>query len=189
MVENDVSEKRPKEAFTQRVMDALVIGRVITLGGKPIHGASIEIRGQDAGADARESQERVLHTDTDGRYRYPISAPEQSTCSIRAKHPDFEESQESRFVVETSGELGMTDLVLKPPPVRTVRGKVTDESGNPIEGAFLCSIFHRPEKGDENTATTDAAGEYSIDKWGNDRPLFLRKGRWLHGRRSAPRHD
>ena len=78
-------------------------------------------------------------------------------------------------MAEASGELGMTDLVLKPPPVSTVRGKVTDESGNPIEGAFLCSIFHRPEKGDENTATTDAAGEYSIDKWGNDRPLLYAK--------------
>ena len=51
MIENDVSKKRPKEAFTQRVMDAIVVGRVITLGGKPIHGASIEIRAHDAVAD------------------------------------------------------------------------------------------------------------------------------------------
>ena len=98
MVENDVSKKRPKEAFTQRVMDAIVVGRVITLGGKPIHGASIEIREHDTVAHGGESQTRVLHTDTNGRYRYPISAPEQSIYSLRAKHPDFEESQESSFV-------------------------------------------------------------------------------------------
>ena len=69
----------------------------------------------------------------------------------------------------------MTDLVLKPPTVRTVRGKVTDERGNPIEGVFLCSIYHRFEKGDENAATTDAAGAYLIDKWMNDRPLLYAK--------------
>ena len=174
MVENDVSKKRPKEAFTQRVMDAIVVGRVISLGGKPIHGASIEIREHAAGTHGRELQTQI-HTDTDGRYRYPITAPEQSIYSLRAKHPEFEESQESRFAVETAGELSMTDLVLKSPQVRTVRGKVTDESGNPIEGAFLCSIYHRFEKGDENAAATDAAGEYTIDRWVNDRPLLYAK--------------
>ncbi len=70
----------------------------------------------------------------------------------------------------------MSNLFMKTPPVRTVRGKVTDERGNPIEGALLCSIYHyhecRDEKRNENTAATDAAGEYSIDRWVNDRPLL-----------------
>lgn len=61
---------------------------------------------------------------------------------------------------------------MKTPPVRTVRGEVTDEIGNPIEGAFLCSIYHHHEKRNENTAATDAAGEYSIDRWVIDRPLL-----------------
>lgn len=73
----------------------------------------------------------------------------------------------------------MTDRLMKTPPVRTIRGKVTDERGNPIEGALLCSIYHhhewRDEKRNENTAATDAAGEYSIDRWVNDRPLLYAK--------------
>lgn len=69
----------------------------------------------------------------------------------------------------------MSNLLMKTPPVSTVRGKVTDESGNPIEGAFLCSIYHHHEKRNENTAATDAAGEYSIDKWVNDCPLLYAK--------------
>lgn len=70
----------------------------------------------------------------------------------------------------------MSNLLMKTPPVRTVKGKVTDERGNPIEGALLCSIYHyhecRDEKRNENTAATDAAGAYSIDRWVNDRPLL-----------------
>ena len=73
----------------------------------------------------------------------------------------------------------MSDILMKTPPVRTIRGKVTDERGNPIEGALLCSIYHhhecRDDKRNENTATTDAAGEYSIDRWVNDRPLLYAK--------------
>ena len=65
MVENDVSKKRPKEVFTQRVMDAIVVGRVITLGGKPIHGASIEIRKHAAVAHGRELQTQYTRTPMD----------------------------------------------------------------------------------------------------------------------------
>ena len=72
--------------FLKPTSKSFYVVKIIKLFSKDGKGRDAKIREHDAGAHGRVSQTRVLCTDTDGRYRYPISALEQSIYSIRAKH-------------------------------------------------------------------------------------------------------
>lgn len=98
MVENAFSQTKPKEEFTEKVMRAIAVGRVVTEENKPIEGAIISVRDRGGSLYGSGFIEQV-RTDDDGRYRYPVSSPEQGSYSIRVKHEDFQSSQEILFAV------------------------------------------------------------------------------------------
>ena len=168
MVEDDFSQTKPKGEFTAKVMRAIAVGRVVTEEGEPVEEVCISVRGGDGEVYEGERSEMVL-TDADGRYRYPIPSPERGSYRIRAQHDYFHSSPETPFVVEEEAEVDIPDLVLKVPFLRRIRGRVTDEQGEPIEGARLCSFWHGTAG-----ATTDADGCYVLDRWTEGYLLFAK---------------
>jgi len=168
MVEDDFSQTKPKEEFTEKVMRAIAVGRVVTEEGEPVEEAFISVRGGDGEVYEGERGE-LVHTDADGRYRYPIPSSERGSYRIRAQHDYFHSSPETPFFIEEEGEVDIPDLVLKVPFRRSIRGRVTDEQGKPIEGARLCSFWHGTA-----SATTDADGCYVIDRWTQGYLLFAK---------------
>jgi len=178
MVKDDFSKTKPKEESTQKVMEAIAVGRVVTEEGEPVEDAIIRVRAREDDAYGRFPREQV-RTDTDGRYRYPVSSPEQASYGIRAEHSDFLSSQEAPFVVEEEGEVDIPDLVMRPQLLRAIQGRVTNEQGEPIEGARLCSIYHRDrdyhaDRRKGNYAVTDSDGCYVIDRWTEGYLLFAK---------------
>ncbi len=179
----------PIQAYDQDtgVQNYSMTGRVVALDGGPFAGVPIFMNGQE-----------VSRTDPGGRFEiFPVaqgaSAKIEARLSPYSFDPEFETFSSVGRNIETTILARAPDPLgggIEPPqescPVKTeytVRGRVLDRSGNPIQGAKI----HNNNR-DEPETTTDSSGTFSLlvpfgsDNWitvEHEAALFSPAGRSL----------
>ncbi len=171
------------------VQNYSITGRVVALDGGPFAGVPILMNGQEAS-----------RTDAGGRFEiFPVaqgsSAKIEARLSPYSFDPEFETFSSVGRNIETTIVARSPDPLgggIEPPqescPVKTeysLRGRVLDRSGNPIQGAKI----HNNNR-DEPETTTDSRGAFSLlvpfgsDNWitvEHEAALFSPAGRSLVG--------
>ncbi len=150
-------------------------GKVVNIDGAPVSGAEVllstaALMGQDlANSFFNSNQEPAgepesTKSDEQGEYAFYAVDP-RSDYYLAARHPDFKMTQESRVVVGEQGDYLAPDLILV--AGSTLKGYVTDSSGNPIANAQVHTdsayVFTGElESPDRQSGTTNGAGFYEI---------------------------
>jgi len=124
---------------------ATVAGRIVDAEGQPIARAKVQIVG-----DCHVI--RSVKTDAEGKYQLSDIEVRQDAYRLDAEHPDFTGGYPSISVGKT-GIVEVPDIVLTRRV--TLRGRVTDELGNPIEGVKIRPSRH---------VKTDANGEFYLKR-------------------------
>jgi hypothetical protein len=130
---------------------APVEGVVLGVDGKPLAGAKVGV-----GADRVCSNVTPeFETDANGRFTFGGKVGEMIVVTVKAKGhaPD-----QRRFVM---GKLPKTDLEFRLGPSRTLKGRVIDGSGKPLEGVSLYTDTWRSSRTLDTRLTTDADGRFS----------------------------
>lgn len=123
---------------------ATVVGRIVDSDGRPIAGASVEIISDYYPI-------RSVKTDAKGKYQLEDIEVRQDAYHLFVGHPDFIYSPPSISVNKT-GIVEVPDVVLTRGV--TLKGRVTDEFGKPIQGAKV--------RAGGPDVETNANGEYHL---------------------------
>jgi RNA polymerase sigma factor (sigma-70 family) len=148
--------------------------------GKPVSGATIWLEfGGTGDASWRETpRERVgvmfeapvATSDSEGHWLCAVIPQENPGFSLKAKHPDFAPtpiassnswSRVEQKDQETLQQLWAGTLVAKLGPALEIRGRVTDEKGEPLVAA---RVDHNPASSDALHIKTDTNGGFVIPK-------------------------
>jgi hypothetical protein len=145
-------------------MGAPVTGRVIDKQGNPIAGARI----YEGDTYWYRSKEPFAKTDSQGNFRSnPTNTkPGRTTLTVQASGyaPDLK-------VVTIKPGLALLEFRLG--PGRVIQGKVVDQAGKPIAGAFINARTWREQRHRLNLqAKTDADGSFKITDAPNDEVSF-----------------
>ena len=142
-------------------------GVVQTEEGQPIAGVTVVFKPPMPMARSQNyaySLEGPPTTDEEGRWRYEHFPLELQQVRIVLSHPDY-------ISVEPSGTLAnLGQLVTEDFPSwmhsgLRVTGTVTNQAGEPIEGASVLSVFSGGRHFRRIETLTDANGVYSFEKW------------------------
>jgi hypothetical protein len=163
-------------------------GRVLDAEGRPLAGATVDLTTHWM-TEEETSLIRNATTTTDSEGRYVISRiREHPGHSIRVKHDDHAVECLLPIVVEGNSETRNPDICLA--RGRTIRGRVFDESGRPIQGVLIKPRAHNiyidvPTVEDVVAPvvetmedTTDAEGRYELTHL---RPLVYDVHAWREG--------
>ena len=144
-----------------------ISGHVFDEAEEPIEGATISVLNATGAKDRVRPQSRVyryeVQTDASGRWVCDVMPAEFSEVWLKLSHPDY--ASDSMFGA-TAGQVpvdqlieGTHRMVLKKGV--TVKGKIVDTSGNPIEGA---TVFQGSDRfgSDYPETKSDAAGEFAF---------------------------
>jgi len=110
------------------VATGAIRGRVTDAGGAPVEGARVSLR-----ADVTEMPQRYARTGVGGEYL--MAHVPAGTHVVEANRTDFLESGHPDVRVDVGVETTGVDLVLERAP--RISGRVVDEGGAPVAGAFL----------------------------------------------------
>ncbi len=156
------------DTFEFRIPEGTTIsGRVLDAAGKPIEGATVSVLDATGVKDRVRPQGRVydypVKTDADGRWVCDVMPKEFAEVWLKLTHPDY--ISDSMFG-DTAGQVSVDQLrdgthgmVMK--QGITVKGKILDTDGNPIEGA---TIFQGSDRfgSDFPQTKSNAAGEFEF---------------------------
>lgn len=144
---------------------ATLVGTVIAPDGSPIAAADVQIRGSRGGRSSTLSR---AVSDGSGRFVLPYSPTEEVVIEwdwhLEAHAPGFASSEIHHFPFG-SDDFDIGPLVLHRPV--TVRGRVTNEAGEPIRGAEIRAALGMPiGLGQDDVerkpiAVTDADGRFT----------------------------
>ena len=125
-----------------------VRGKVVDEAGKPIAGATIVTE------ESPRDFSPLVRSAADGSFRFGALAPGPNVLTVSApgRAPTFR-----TFTLAAPLELAFTL-----PPGRTIKGRVADKSGRPIEGAYVYASFGLRHQALRLWAPTNADGSYEL---------------------------
>lgn len=154
------AEFRQQEATSVLRDGFSVAGRVVNQQGDPISDARVAV-----GENRLGSYLRAVNTDRNGRFAIKYSQAGMTIVTVEAE--GF--GPELRQVTLSSG-LQDLELALKPPA--TIRGRVVDADGEPIEGAFAAADTWRGHRSLAWRVNTDEEGRFEWNSAPHDAMLF-----------------
>jgi RNA polymerase sigma factor (sigma-70 family) len=131
---------------------ATVTGRVVNPEGYPIAEANVVIVGE-------YYPTRSAKTDAQGRYQLDDIEVQQAGYHLSVEHSDFIDDYRLVFA-NKAGMVEAPDIVLK--RGSTIEGLVMDETGNPVQGAFISAKWSRSAAGRDAEDETDENGQYHL---------------------------
>ena len=174
---------------------AAVSGRVVNEAGRPLAGAQVmllapndvpvaQIDVSDVIDPARVRPLRSALSDESGRYeligispgRYRVGARKYGYLPMAFDQPRSSESGRA-ITVGASGSVNDVDITLPRPGA--VAGRITDETGNPVEGAMVTVVEARFEDGRWVLAQASAIGVRPSDDRGQYRVFGIEPGRYF----------
>ena len=128
-----------------------VSGVVLDAQDRPVAGATVAQGGSRPGGHDPE-----VKTDAQGRFRFAQVAPKELVLTVQAKGhaPDLK-------TVKVVPGLPPVEFRLGPP--RSLRGRVVDEGGKPIPGAWVTADGWRGYRSLSIQAVADADGRFQVD--------------------------
>lgn len=156
-----VEKLRDRTAVMVMKKGITVEGQVLAADGKPIAGAKV------AQGDTRfvEPAYPTTTTDAEGKFRFVHCKPGQMILTVRAKGhaPDLR-----RIMV--APDLGPVDFTLE--PAKRISGRVVDQQGNPVSGAFVALSSWRGYDTIDFRVDTDQDGRFAWNDAPADEVLF-----------------
>jgi thiol-disulfide isomerase/thioredoxin len=148
----DVEELRRQEAVAVLKQGLSVEGRVLAADGTPISGAEVK-----QGSDRWGSHYPETATDKDGHFAFENceAGTMVLTVQVDGYAPDLK---------EISVDEGLEPVEFRLGPPNTVRGRILDAAGNPVEGAFVAADTWRGHRSINWRADTDSEGKF---EWTN----------------------
>jgi len=139
-------------AFGQNSSEKVLLsGTVVnSVTGLPVRNAQVSLSSGDE-----------THTDAAGAFRFPNLEP--GDYDVRAEKTGFTSTEPQRVSVRTSKEESVIQLA----PLASIRGRVTDEDREPVEGVTIQALEagatgeYAPNDA-ASTATTNDRGEFRI---------------------------
>jgi protocatechuate 3,4-dioxygenase beta subunit len=134
--------------------NAVTVEVIEAATGKPARGASISLTG------SRQRDEDLYNQPVDGNGQWTTRVSDPRTCSINVRHPTLVARQSPRiFEGERDADGGYR---LRIAMVRTakVTGRVVDDKGQPVAGAFVTVAIERRAGW---YSYSDAAGAFAIE--------------------------
>ena len=131
---------------------ALVAGRVTGADGSPLEGAQLYIGFSE---DAYNRLDAVAHKN--GEFRFPNVPPGEQT--LVAQHPGYPESRLVLQIPEEASEVAGLQIAMK--RGHFVAGRVIDEHGGPLAGAWLA--LQRGGHDHGQRVWSDASGNFRFD--------------------------
>jgi len=131
---------------------ATVVGRIVDSDGQPIDGANVRIIGDYYPL-------RFAITDAEGKYQLENIETRQDRYYLGVEHPGFIDVH-NKISVSKTGIVETPDVVLK--RGSTLRGRMTDEAGNPVQGVPVTTKGGSNVSGNDGEDKTDANGEYHL---------------------------
>jgi protocatechuate 3,4-dioxygenase beta subunit len=162
------------ETFTFAMGKAIKVGgRVIDEDGDPVADATVNFSAGDIATQTGRRAESSFYaeeykTDAQGRWECDIAPPRINSGSFRVDHPHFARVGVTMSVDDRIEELRSFTYACTLQRSFSVRGRVTDSSGNPVEGAVLAIGYANFYSDEGPFPLTDADGNYE----------FTRVGRW-----------
>lgn len=134
-------------------------GRITNREGFPVPGAELHLEGLFSSVDgSRGPDSLVAFSDSDGRYTIRDVPPGNRRLNVSAE--GYANQTKAGFVFRHDSPL-LTDVKLE--LAETICGTVTDESGQPIEGAQVLALsYSNSNRQCRDTAQTDAYGEFCL---------------------------
>jgi protocatechuate 3,4-dioxygenase beta subunit len=172
-------------------------GRVVSQDGRPLAGAQVMLlRANDVPAaevdvsdfidpsNTRVRPLKMASSDETGQYvlagispgRYRVGARVYGYLPLAFDQPRSSESGRV-FVIGASDGLNGVDIML--PRLGAIAGRITDEAGNPIEGAIVTVVATRFEDGRRVLVQPPAVGVRPSDDRGQYRVFGVEPGRYL----------
>lgn len=138
-----------------------VEGRVVDQNGKPVVRASIELRGDEHGygGEASSRDDGTFSIKGVRPESYRVTASQGWTDQMRTPGKKDDDVQGERVVV-VAGETAKVDLVVEDQSGK-IRGRVVDESGGPVDDAFV----HANRESD--SASKSAGSTRQSARWGS----------------------
>lgn len=159
---NDTGQSIPSHLTAELELGWTVGGIVVDGDGKPVQGAtvhpSVEFK-KPPGDHSQLGSGTTVKTDADGKWHFDSVSRSMTSVHVSITHPAFRPFQQALSLADYAIENGVeptTKIVMD--RGLTVTGKVTDEAGNPIEGALIRTRFSN----DAREAKTDAEGVYHL---------------------------
>lgn len=161
----------PRDTIPEKKGTAAIRGRVTVAGtGRPLRRARINISAAELG----QAASRTTSTDLDGKFEIKDLAPARYRVSVaRSGYLPLEYGQrrfgeQGRPVQVADGQsVERIDFAL--PRMSVISGRVSDESGEPMEGVTVIasrSLYYEGQRRlvPITTATTDDEGEFRLQK-------------------------
>jgi len=129
-----------------------VTGRVLDTNGRPIERAWVM-----QGTMRLGTEYPTVGTDQDGRFHFDHVRPGELVLTVQAKGyaPDLQ-----RFASRTGGD----PVEFRLEPARTLKGRIVDQEGQPVAGAFVAVDGWRGYRSLQWRVNTDAQGRFQWDE-------------------------
>jgi protocatechuate 3,4-dioxygenase beta subunit len=154
---------QPNPVLDITMKTAGISGRVVNLEGKPVSGAMITATANDAagsGGGGHRDPGMRAQSEPDGTFL--IDGVDPGTYTIAASASGYRDASAPPVTVSNENDVPSVEVRLE--PGRMLRGRVVDQNGNGIAGAFVSAgVSGAPPGGrDASPGTTDVNGAFLI---------------------------
>ncbi len=166
--ESGMIDELPAE-WTFLMEKAVSVGGIILNdAGEPVPGATvmftaIDLASAESGRRIRQFTRDEYQTDAKGRWVCPSASLNMDFASIRIEHPDYARDRTIWGLKSRLEALREQSLTLYLHKGYTLRGRVRDPEGNPVEDVVLMQEIS-PDPNDDPFFRTDVDGRFSIPR-------------------------
>jgi protocatechuate 3,4-dioxygenase beta subunit len=173
-----------------------ITGRIVSHDGRPLAGAQVMLLPSNDIPVSRvdvsdfipadgSSVRPLATTFSDDSGTYELSGVSPGRYRVGARKPgylpmgfDGPRSSESGRVIEVDGQHGLSQVDIVLPRLGAIEGRITDETGSPVEGATVSVVQARFEGGRRVLASPAGVPRWTDDR-GRYRVVGLEPGRYV----------
>lgn len=157
------SDEVPDQITTvgdQNVEPIEISGQVLDVAANPASGSTVLLEGTSTGS--LRTWKASVDTNAEGQFRVRIRVKRERLPQLRVSAVSADQSQLGFYRFPWNQEAPPESIILQLAPARTVKLKVVDKSGAPIENAQTAVQFPSPHAADVTATNKDGVAEFLI---------------------------
>ncbi|HUG69165.1 MAG TPA: thioredoxin family protein [Pirellulaceae bacterium] len=135
-------------------------GQVLDVTGNPASGSKVLLEGTSP--ESLRIWTASINTNAEGQFRVRIRVKKEQLPQLRVSAVSADQSQLGFYRFPWNQEVPPESIILQLAPARTVKLKVMDESGAPIENAQTAVQLPSPHTADVTATNKDGVAEFLI---------------------------